>query len=76
MDRRDLGNGRRRAEAARLEALERVVRELELPDADAVDLGLRIGVEVRGKARAEGADLRDREPGDADAGDPTPRFDI
>jgi hypothetical protein len=76
MNGRDLRNGGGGAEAALLEALERVVRELQLPDADAVDAGLGIGGQVLGEARAEGADLRDREPGDADGGDPTPPFDI
>jgi len=76
MDRRDLRDGGRRTEPALLEALERVVRDLQLPDADGVDPGVAIGGEVLGKARADGADLRDREPGDADGGDPTPRFDI
>jgi hypothetical protein len=76
VDRGDRRDGGRRPEAARLEALERVGRELQLPDADAVDPGLGIRGEVLGEARAEGADLRDREPGDADGSDPTPPFDI
>jgi hypothetical protein len=74
MDRGDVRDGGRCAETALLEALERVVRELHLPDADAVDPGLGIGVEVLGEARAEGADLRDREPGDADLAILRPRL--
>src|SRR4051812_43036465 len=42
MHRRNRWNGRRGAEAARPELLERVVAELELPDSDPVDSGLRI----------------------------------
>src|SRR5436305_5836018 len=67
MDRRDVRHRARRAEPARAEVRERVVGELELPDADRVRAGGAIRVEVLGEARAEGADLRDREPRDADA---------
>ena len=58
----DRGNGRRRAEAARAELLERAVVELELPDSDPVDSGLGVRAHVVGEARGERADLRDREP--------------
>jgi hypothetical protein len=56
--------------------LERVVLELQLPDPDAVDAGLAVGGQVLDEVGTEGADLRDREAGDADEGDPMPRFDI
>ena len=66
MDGGDIGNSGRCAEAALLEALEGVVGELQLPDADAVDPRFGVGREVIGETRTEGADLRDREAGDAD----------
>ena len=64
--RRDGGHGRRGAEAARRELLERlrvvaVLGELQLPDPDPVDTGGGIGANVVGEARGERAHLRDRE---------------
>src|SRR5207245_7533765 len=64
-DRRDLGYGCRRRQAARLEQLERlrvaVFAQLELPDADAVETGGDVQAYVVGEARPGRRDLRDRD---------------
>ena len=60
-DRRHLGNGSRRLQPARPEALERVVGELHLPDPDPVGASVPVGVEVVRERLPDGRDLGDRE---------------
>src|SRR6185312_198418 len=60
-DRRDRRDRRRGHEAALVEALERVVFELQLPDPDPVGAGNAVGVEIVGERLADGRDLRDRD---------------
>ena len=64
-DRRDGGDRRRRAEPARGKLLARLLvrslAELQLPDADPVDAGVRVRAQVVGEARGERAHLRDRD---------------
>jgi hypothetical protein len=64
-DRRKRGDRGGRLETARLERLERLDvaagRELQLPDADAVQSRRRVQAEVVGEARPDRRDLRDRD---------------
>src|SRR5262249_9608242 len=69
MDRRNLRHGRRRAQTARAEELERLVvgalPELLLPDPDRRDARRGIRVNIVGEARGERAHLGDREARDS-----------
>ena len=60
-DRRDGRDGGCARETARLEPLERVVFQLQLPDPDPVEARRRVRADVVGEARPERRDLRDRD---------------
>ncbi len=60
-DRGHRGHGGRRLEPARVEALKRIVRQLHLPDPDAVGAGRAVRVEVVCERLGHRRDLRDRD---------------